>query len=96
MDRYLARSCPRCCNGYLGIILREPGCNTPLQAVNGHCLRCGHPMAWIVIRGNSNKRRVLKRIARRTFVYDYLIKPFSLKYFSAPGCSGTGMPSSAC
>lgn len=28
--------------------------------------------------------------------FTYLTKPFSLKYFSAPGCSGTGIPSSAC
>ena len=35
MAKYLARSCPRC-NGYLGIVLREPGRNVPLQAVNGH------------------------------------------------------------
>ena len=52
MARYLARSCPRC-NGYLGIVLREPGRNVPLQAVNGHCLRCDYRMAWIVIRGGS-------------------------------------------
>ena len=40
MARNLTRSCPRC-NGYLGIVLREPGRNVPLQAVNGHCLGCG-------------------------------------------------------
>jgi len=33
MARYLARSCPRC-NGYIGIIMRDPGRNVPLQAVN--------------------------------------------------------------
>jgi hypothetical protein len=52
MAKYLARSCPRC-NGYLGIVLREPGRNVPLQAVNGHCLRCDYRMAWIVIRGGN-------------------------------------------
>ena len=52
MAKYLARSCPRC-NGYLGIVLREPGRNVPLQAVNGHCLRCDYRMAWIVIRGRQ-------------------------------------------
>jgi len=36
MDRYLFRACPRC-NGYGGIIIREPGRNVPLQAVNGRC-----------------------------------------------------------
>ena len=38
MARYLARACPRC-NGYLGIVIREPGRNVPLQAVNGRCTR---------------------------------------------------------
>jgi hypothetical protein len=47
----LCRSCPRC-NGYLWIVLREPGRNTPLQAVNG--LGCGYRLAWIVIRGRQS------------------------------------------
>jgi hypothetical protein len=34
MAKYLTRPCPRC-NGYLGIVLREAGGNTPLQASNG-------------------------------------------------------------
>lgn len=50
MVRYLYRSCPRC-NEYVGIIVREPGRNTPLQTVNGHYVRCGYRLAWIVIRG---------------------------------------------
>ena len=54
MAKYLARSCPRC-NGYLGIVLREPGRNVPLQAVNGHCLRCDYRMSWIVIRGRKSR-----------------------------------------
>jgi len=33
MAKYLYRSCPRC-NGYVGIIVREAGGNTQLQAVN--------------------------------------------------------------
>ena len=53
MAKYLARNCPRC-NGYLGIVLREPGRNVPLQAVNGHCLGCGYRMSWIVIRGGQS------------------------------------------
>jgi len=53
MARYLCRDCPRC-DGYLGIVLREPGRNTPLQAVNGHCLQCGYRLAWIVIRGKPS------------------------------------------
>lgn len=35
------------CGGYVGIVLREPGENTPLQAVNG-LLRCTYRIAWIV------------------------------------------------
>ena len=50
MATYLARPCPRC-NGYLGIVLREPGRNMPVRAVNGLCLKCGYRLAWIVIRG---------------------------------------------
>jgi hypothetical protein len=50
MAKYLQRSCPRC-NGYVGIVIREPGRNTPLQAVNGKCLGCNYRLAWIVIRG---------------------------------------------
>jgi hypothetical protein len=34
MATYLARPCPRC-NGYLSIVLREPGRNMPVRAVNG-------------------------------------------------------------
>ena len=51
MVRYLTRICPRC-NGHVSIIMREPGLNTQLQAVNGHCLHCQYRLAWIVIRGN--------------------------------------------
>jgi len=51
MVRYLYRSCPRC-NGYVGIVLREPGRDT-LQAVNGSCLRCSYRMAWIVMQSKS-------------------------------------------
>jgi len=57
MARYLARSCPRC-NGYLGIVLREPGRNVPLQAANGHCLRCGYRMSWIVIRDRKSRSAI--------------------------------------
>ena len=38
-------------NGYVGIVMPEPGRNTRLQAVNGKCLGCGYRLAWIVIRG---------------------------------------------
>ena len=52
MATYVARPCPRC-NGYLGIVLREPGRNVPVRAVNGHCLKCNYRLAWIVIRGKQ-------------------------------------------
>jgi hypothetical protein len=59
MERYLTRVCPRCA-GHVGVIVREPGSNTQLRAVNGHCVRCGYRLAWIVIRGN---RRLRPRLA---------------------------------
>jgi hypothetical protein len=63
MAKYLYRSCPRC-NGYLGIVLREPGRSTPLQPVNGQCLGCGYRLAWIVIRGKRDSARGLERERR--------------------------------
>jgi hypothetical protein len=57
MARYLARSCPRC-RGYLGIVLREPGRNTPLRAINGRCVECGYRLAWILVRGKHSALRV--------------------------------------
>jgi hypothetical protein len=61
MSKYLCRSCPRC-NGYVGIVLREPGRNTRLQAVNGQCFGCGYRLAWIVI---QSKGRSAVRADRR-------------------------------
>ena len=55
MARSLFRHCPRC-GSYIGIVLREPGRNTPVQAVNGHCLKCDYRLAWIVIRGGRRFR----------------------------------------
>jgi hypothetical protein len=55
MARYLARACPHC-NGYVGITIREPGRNVPLQAVNGRCTQCTFRMAWIVIEGRGTER----------------------------------------
>jgi hypothetical protein len=52
---YLNRPCPRC-KGYLGIVLREWGRNMPVRAINGHCVECGHRLAWIVIKGNQAAR----------------------------------------
>ena len=34
MATYLARQCPQC-NGYLGIVLREPGRNVPVRLSTG-------------------------------------------------------------
>jgi hypothetical protein len=36
--------------------LREPGRNVPLRAVNGHCLKCGYGLAWIVIQGKGDSK----------------------------------------
>jgi hypothetical protein len=58
MVKYLARSCPRC-RGYLGIVLRKPGRNIALQAINGHCLECGYRLAWILVRGRRVAGSVL-------------------------------------
>ena len=43
MARYLARSCLRS-NGYLGIVIREPGRKVAVQAGNGAALNV--PIAW--------------------------------------------------
>jgi hypothetical protein len=65
MARYLHRTCPRC-NGYVGIVLREPGRNTPLQAVNGHCLECGYRLAWLMIHSKQVSRTVSLFAWRKT------------------------------
>ena len=56
MARYLYCRCPRC-SGYGRLVMREPERALPLQAVNGHCLRCSYRLAWIVVRGNSQSKR---------------------------------------
>ena len=38
--------------------MREPERDMPLEAVNGHCLRCQYRLAWIVIRGERSPRPV--------------------------------------
>ena len=52
MTKYLARPCPRC-NGYLGIVLREPQRNTADRSICGHCFRCHYRLAWTLIRGKA-------------------------------------------
>ena len=63
----LARPCPRC-NGYLGIVLREPRRNMPLRAVDGHCVKCGYRLAWIIISGKqiAGQQSYRKRYVKRT------------------------------
>jgi hypothetical protein len=61
MTKYLARPCPRC-NGYLGIVLREPGRNVPVRAVNGHCLKCDYRLAWIVIKGKAARHESVRKL----------------------------------
>jgi hypothetical protein len=60
MAKYLYRSCPRC-NGYVGIVMRQPERDMPLQAVNGRCVRCRYRFAWIVIRGGRSSGSVKAR-----------------------------------
>jgi len=55
MAKYLSRNCPRC-NGYVGIVLREPGRNTSLQSVNGQCLGCGYRSLGSWFEGNATLR----------------------------------------
>jgi hypothetical protein len=42
-------------------VLREPGRNMPVRAVNGHRLKCGYRLAWIVIKGNQAARHQLRK-----------------------------------
>jgi hypothetical protein len=63
MAKYLARSCPNC-DGHLGIVLREPGRNVPVRAVNGQCLKCDYRLAWIVIKG---KQAAGRQSVRRSY-----------------------------
>jgi hypothetical protein len=56
--KYLQRSCSKC-DGYLGIIVPEQKAKTPVQAINGRCLKFGYRLAWILIvkGGNAAPRR---------------------------------------
>ena len=63
MARYLARSCPRC-NAYVGITIREPRRNVPVEAVNGHCTRSTYRMTWIVIRVKEAARDKIRNASR--------------------------------
>jgi C4-type Zn-finger protein len=48
MAKYVCRSCPKC-DGYLGIVVPERKVKMPVQAINGHCLKCGYRLEWILI-----------------------------------------------
>jgi hypothetical protein len=56
--------------GDLWIVLREPGRNVPLQAINGHCDDCSYRLAWLLVRdvvlggGNVKKLKVLPKGCR--------------------------------
>jgi hypothetical protein len=41
MPRYLAKACPRC-EGYVGIVIREPGRNCAAAA-------CEWPLLWVFL-----------------------------------------------
>ena len=56
MAKYLARSCPKC-NGYLGIVVPEGKAKTPVQAINGRCLKCGYRLAWARKNVSGTKRK---------------------------------------
>jgi hypothetical protein len=46
------------CNGYLGIVVPELKAKTPVQAINGRCLKCGYRLAALLVLG--------KRLTRQT------------------------------
>jgi C4-type Zn-finger protein len=50
--KYLQRSCPKC-DGYLGIVVPERKAKTPVQAINGRCLKCGYRLAWVLVRSKN-------------------------------------------
>jgi hypothetical protein len=52
MATHFSRPSPQC-NGYLGIVLREPGRNTPVRAVNGHCLIAA--IDWLGLSSRANR-----------------------------------------
>jgi hypothetical protein len=53
MAKYLKRSCPKC-GDYLGIVVPERKPEVPVQAINGHCFKCGYRLAWILIAGKRS------------------------------------------
>jgi hypothetical protein len=59
MARYLARACRRC-NGYVGIVIREPGREVPLQAEwSLHSMFLSHG-----VDRNQKKSRIERQISQ--------------------------------
>jgi hypothetical protein len=54
---YMQHTYPKC-NGYLGIVVPELKAKTPVQAINGRCLKCGYRLAALLVLG--------KRLTRQT------------------------------
>jgi ribosomal protein S27AE len=48
MDKYLARSCPKC-RSNLGIIIAERTEEDNVQAIRGQCSMCGYQIVWALI-----------------------------------------------
>ncbi len=51
MDKYLARTCPKC-NDYLGVVIPEPLDLTREIPVDAICSRCGFNLLWKIVTGN--------------------------------------------
>ena len=52
LTRVKARLWPGTYNAsYLEIILPERRPDTPVRAINGHCLNCGYRLAWLLFVG---------------------------------------------
>jgi hypothetical protein len=87
VPRYFARSCPRW-KGYLAIVLREPGRNTSAQAINGHCLQCGHRLAWILFRRQRSTRRgELQLNPQKTLEREAMLKRLAESTWRSPPAS---------
>jgi len=56
MDKYLARTCPKC-NDYLGVVIPEPLDLTREIPVDATCSRCGFNLLWKIVTGNRRFER---------------------------------------
>jgi hypothetical protein len=66
MAIYLARACPRC-NGYLGVVLREPERKTGLRAILRNSFRCHHRLQWKSI----NRKALRPPMYRKKVLHGY-------------------------